>query len=160
MTAKGSSISVEEKMVYFCEECRQDGLKLTHQRLEIYREMATARDHPSAEMLYQRIRQRIPTISLDTIYRTLSNFEAHGLINRVHTLESQAHYDARREQHHHLVCERCGRIVDFEWKALDETPVPESVTKWGSVSSRTITLQGVCSACLQNTRRSPTGSGS
>jgi Fur family peroxide stress response transcriptional regulator len=146
---KDGQRSVEGKVASFCEECKRAGLKLTHQRLEIYREMASCRDHPTAEMIYERIRKRMPTISLDTIYRTLSNFEAHGLTFRVHTSESQAHYDADLSQHHHLVCERCGKIMDFEWKALDDAPMPETIKKWGSVSGRRITLQGVCAECLK-----------
>jgi Fur family transcriptional regulator, peroxide stress response regulator len=150
--AKGNSASVEEKMAFFSEECKRAGLKLTHQRLEIYRDMASCRDHPSAEIIYQRTRKRIPTISLDTIYRTLANFEAHGLIFRVQTVESQARFDAALEQHHHLICERCGKIADFEWKSLDAAPIPDAITMWGEVNSRRVALLGVCANCVKARR--------
>jgi len=146
---KNSLAPLEEQMAWFSEECRRAGLKLTHQRLEIYREIASCRDHPSVETVYQRIRSRIPTISLDTVYRALANFESLGFVSRVHTIQNQAHYDAVREHHHHLVCDKCGHIMDFDWQALDETPAPDAIKGWGRIDNTKVTLQGVCASCLK-----------
>lgn len=92
----------DEKRALLEEACKNAGLRLTHQRLEIYRELVAACDHPSAETLHQRLRKRIPTLSLDTVYRTLATLAEQGLINRVETLESQAHFEATSRRHHHL----------------------------------------------------------
>ncbi|MEA3546759.1 MAG: Fur family transcriptional regulator, partial [Thermodesulfobacteriota bacterium] len=100
----------------FEQACRAAGLKLTHQRLEIFRELAISTDHPSAETLYKRLKKRLPTISLDTIYRTLSTLEEKKLIKRVQTLENQARFEAQMTQHHHLICDKCKQIIDFQWK--------------------------------------------
>ena len=70
--------------------CRKAGIKLTHQRREIYSELAASDDHPSAETLHRRLIQKIPMLSLDTVYRTLATFARHGLIHKVETAESQA----------------------------------------------------------------------
>ena len=67
--------NLQKKMSAFEQACRAAGLKLTHQRLEIYRELAMSSDHPSAESLYKRLKKKLPTISQDTIYRTLSTLE-------------------------------------------------------------------------------------
>ena len=66
----------------------EKGLRLTHQRLEILRELVGAKDHPSAEMVFGRVRRRLPTISLDTVYRTLSTFDELGIIMRVPVIKS------------------------------------------------------------------------
>ena len=58
---------IQEKLAAFESACREAGLRLTHQRLELYRELAKVDDHPTAEMLYQRLRKTMPTISLDNI---------------------------------------------------------------------------------------------
>ena len=63
--------------------CRDHGLKLTHQRMEIFRELASSSEHPSAEKIYKRLLSKFPTLSLDTVYRTLITFEKIGLIARV-----------------------------------------------------------------------------
>ena len=59
---------VERRMAHFETVCRDSGIKLTHQRLEIFREVAQTGDHPDAEKVYQGVRERMPTVSLDTVY--------------------------------------------------------------------------------------------
>lgn len=120
---------------------------MTHQRMEIFRELATACDHPSAEILHQRLKTKMPTLSLDTIYRTLATLEQCGLVKRVQTLESQAHFEVTTPSHHHLICERCGRINDFAWEYFDRVSLPEEVLGWGEINQRTVTLSGVCKNC-------------
>lgn len=134
-------------MTEFDNACRKAGLKVTHQRLEVYRELTQAQDHPSAEMLYQRIKKSLPTISLDTVYRTLATFEKHHLISRVQTVESQARFEAKMVRHHHAVCIHCGAITDFTWDSFEEARVPEELTEWGKVIRRNATLEGICNAC-------------
>ena len=58
-------------MQHFEQVCRGAGVKLTHQRMEVFREVALSGDHPDAETIYRRVRARIPTVSLDTVYRAL-----------------------------------------------------------------------------------------
>ncbi len=147
LNTREGPIPLEEKMAAFQEACRSAGLRLTHQRLELFRELAKATDHPTAETLHRRLRRRLPTLSLDTVYRTLGTFERFGLISRVQTAESQARFEAEKRRHHHLICERCGRIEDFQWPGFDASPLPEPVAAWGQVKSRTVVLQGVCEAC-------------
>lgn len=138
---------LSQMMTTFEKACRKADLKLTHQRLEIYRELVLADDHPSAEMLYKRILERLPTISLDTVYRTLATLEKHGLITRVQTVESQARFEARTIRHHHAVCSSCGAITDFTWDSFDKTPVPAELQGWGRVAKRNAILEGICNAC-------------
>ncbi len=129
--------------------CRKADLKVTHQRLEIYRELAEALDHPSAEMLYKRIIKRLPTISLDTVYRTLATLEKHGLITRVQTLENQARFEAEMVRHHHAVCSKCGTITDFSWNTFDEVPAPAELSGWGRIIKRNAILEGICNDCTK-----------
>lgn len=140
-------VALKEKMAAFEKVCRAAGMKLTQQRLEIFRELATASDHPSAEALYKRLRKRLPTLSLDTLYRTLSTIENHGLITRVQTAESQARFEAETRQHHHFICDQCHAIVDFLWPQFDETSLPDAVVALGAITSRKVTIHGLCPQC-------------
>jgi Fur family peroxide stress response transcriptional regulator len=106
--------TIQDRLEHFKAACREADLKLTHQRLEIFRELAEAMDHPTAETLYRRLKETLPTLSLDTVYRTLATFEEYNLVTRVQTTESHARFEAR-SGHHHAVCSRCGKITDFEW---------------------------------------------
>ena len=139
--------TLREKMAYFEKACRDAGLKLTHQRLQIYRELASATDHPAAEMLYTRLRRNLPTLSLDTVYRTLATLEEHHIITRVQTDESQARYEVEMATHHHALCRRCGAITDFHWSSFDTTQLPDDISGWGTIEDKKVTVRGICRQC-------------
>lgn len=127
--------------------CRRAGFRLTHQRLEIIGELARSTDHPSAETLFQRLRKRIPTLSLDTVYRTLATFNHCGLVQKVETAESQARFEAIHDHHHHLICRICHSIVDFSWSSIDKVILPEEARDWGRIECRNVVVSGICRNC-------------
>ena len=138
---------LEQSIQRFITACKQAGLKVTHQRTEIYRQLLLTPDHPSAEMLHKRLLPMLPSISLDTVYRTLTTLEQHGFVSRIQTAESQARFEAIYEPHHHLICSRCKQVLDFHWPAIDQLDLPDNVHGWGQVYSKTIVVYGVCRQC-------------
>jgi Fur family peroxide stress response transcriptional regulator len=141
--------SIAEQLTSFERSCREVGIRPTHQRLELYRELALSSDHPSAEILHKRLRERIPTISLDTVYRTLATFANHGLINKVETVESQGRFEATYIRHHHLICSICKEIMDFQWEAIDRASLPEEISAWGRIDNKNVVVYGICKKCLK-----------
>ena len=91
----------------------QLGLKLTMQRLAILEYLMNTKSHPSAEMIYNDLKQKYPTITLSTVYNTLEVFEEKGLIKRVPTFSGTARYDANINPHLHLVVSDKGEIFDL-----------------------------------------------
>ena len=85
---------VEQRMKHFETVCRGEGIKLTHQRLEIFREVAQTGDHPDADLVFQRVRKRIPTVSLDTVYRTLWILSDLGLVVTLGSSRESTRFDA------------------------------------------------------------------
>ncbi len=138
---------VDQQVGDFTAACRREGVKATHQRMEILRELAGTTEHPDAETVYTRVRQRIPAISLDTVYRTLRLLEKKGVISRVPSRQDRARFDANMDHHHHFVCEACGRIVDFNSTALDDFRPPPEVAALGRVDSVHVELRGRCRTC-------------
>ncbi len=138
----------DRHLAIFETACKNAGLKVTHQRLEIYRALRAASDHPTAEMLFQRLREKLPTISIDTIYRTLTTLANHGLISRVETASNLNRFEVIRSPHHHLICSSCNTIVDFTWPRLDELPFPQEAQNWGQINTATIVVYGICKTCL------------
>jgi Fur family peroxide stress response transcriptional regulator len=137
------------RMQNFADVCRCKGLKTTHQRTEIYRELAGTVEHPDAETIYMRLRPRIAGISLDTVYRTLRLFEEEGIVSRVGLVGARARYDANVREHPHFVCRRCGAMCDvalLKLGGLESSPALEQV---GQVDTVSIELRGVCRACLE-----------
>ncbi len=131
----------------FSDICRSRGIKATHQRLEILRALAEMEDHPNAEKIFEVVRERLPTISLDTVYRTLRMFEDKGLISRVGPIGDSARFDANTDKHHHFVCKECGNIRDFYSAELDKVQLPRDAQAIGDVESSHVELHGICSKC-------------
>lgn len=140
----------------FVDACRRQGVKATHQRTEILRELVGTTEHPDAETLFRRVRQRIPAISLDTVYRTLKLLEDKGIISRVRSMGDRARFDANTDRHHHFVCCECGMIGDFYSDVLDRFPVPRKVAEMGCVDGVYVELRGRCRKCqLEGRKRKP-----
>ena len=129
--------------------CEQAGIKLTQQRIEIFMELMQAEDHPSAELLHQRLQKSLPTIAIDTVYRTLATFDALGIIKKLNIMGESALFDANREQHHHFVCTQCKTVQDVYWPEFDTSIIPDHADKLGRIQSRHLELRGICSNCLQ-----------
>jgi Fur family peroxide stress response transcriptional regulator len=140
--------SWEERRNEFADDCRKAGLRVTQQRLEIYRELMASTDHPSAETLHQRLRLSMPTLSLDTVYRNLAALANRGLINKVETSESLSRFETSPIPHHHLICRTCGEIMDFRWSLIDEAALPDELRAWGVIEHKNIVAYGVCRRCL------------
>ena len=138
---------IKQRLQAFEEVCRKEGLKITHQRLEVFKALLNSQDHPSVEKLYRRLLRKLPTISLDTVYRTLTTLEQHGLVTRIQTQESQARFEGRIDNHHHVICKKCGKITDFYWELLDVAALPDAIIKWGRIERKNITLHGLCQEC-------------
>jgi len=143
----------ERRVSEFVEACRRQGIKATHQRTEILRELALTGEHPDAETIYTRVRKRIPAISLDTVYRTLRMFEEKGVISRVGSIKDRARFDANTDRHHHFVCTECGMVRDFYSDALDHFSAPPEVSKMGNVDNVYVELRGLCRSCQKKLRR-------
>ena len=139
---------------------RQEGIKLTPQRLGIFEEIMASSDHPSAEEVYRRVRLRLPAVSLDTVYRALDTFEQMGLIARVEVLDDRIRFDPVVSSHPHLVCTRCKGIKDFSWPAVAGLEPPEGVKRWGLAIGIHVELWGICRRCLRaRSRKRKAGGG-
>lgn len=126
---------------------REAGVKLTHQRLVIFRELASTEEHPDAETIFRAVQREMPTVSLDTVYRTLWMLRDLGLVKTLGLHGDSVRFDANVEPHHHYVCVRCNAISDFQNVDLDALSVPDSVKALGSVVHAQVEVRGVCASC-------------
>ncbi|HOZ45672.1 MAG TPA: transcriptional repressor [Candidatus Hydrogenedentes bacterium] len=120
---------------------------MTHQRLEICREIAISCDHPDAESIHKGVRQRVPSVSLDTVYRTLWQLLDLGLVSSVGSLHDRARFDANLVSHHHFVCTKCGATHDFYSDELDPLRIPDRVKALGDVTRAQVEVRGLCRRC-------------
>ena len=127
---------------------RDQGLKLTPQRLEVIELLTRDDSHPSALAIYRQARLKYPRISLSTVYYTLTLFKKHGLIRELEFEGKDNRYDRDTGDHLNLICTKCGKIEDF----LGATPVPpafvEQHTGFKALKVR-FEYYGVCKECNQ-----------
>jgi Fur family peroxide stress response transcriptional regulator len=146
-------VEVGRRVERFKEAARKAGVKLTHQRLEIFRAVAASEDHPSAEAVLKALRPRMPTLSLDTVYRTLWLLHDLGLVSTLGPRRESVRFDANLIHHHHYVCVRCGLARDFESAEFDALRIPASVAEFGSIEATHVEVRGVCSRCVKEKDR-------
>jgi Fur family transcriptional regulator, peroxide stress response regulator len=144
---QAAASEVERRIAGFKEAIKAAGVKLTHQRLEIFREVAASLDHPDADTIFREVRRRVPTVSLDTVYRTLWLLNDLALITTLGSRRESVRFDANLRHHHHYVCVQCGLARDFESAELAALRIPEAVKRLGSVAGTHVEVRGVCEGC-------------
>lgn len=137
------------------EALRRAGVKVTPQRVEIFRAAAASGEHPDAETVFHGVRKRLPTVSLDTVYRTLWLMVDLGLLSTLGTPRERTRFDANPRPHHHFVCRKCGATADFESEALDRLEIPGSVRELGSVETAQVEVRGLCRRCAGSEAGNP-----
>jgi Fur family peroxide stress response transcriptional regulator len=139
----------EQQLVLFKQQCQANGIKLTPQRLLIYEELIRTTEHPSAERIYHALKQQFPTISLDTVHRTLDTFCAIGVAAMVEGTGGSKRFEGNLDDHHHARCVKCGKIQDFYHAAYNRLPAPPELPEDFQVFRQTVYLEGLCRACRQ-----------
>lgn len=95
------------------ENLKNNNLKVTPQRLTIYSYLYNNHIHPSAETIYNNIKEQNPTISLATVYKTLKSLKDANLIQEINVGEDSFRYDVQIAPHNHIICTKCKRIIDY-----------------------------------------------
>jgi Fur family peroxide stress response transcriptional regulator len=134
-------------MDFFRKKCKKHNLKVTPQRIVIYKELLKSKDHPNTEVLFKRVKNIIPDISLDTVNRTLLTFSKIGIVNIVEGYGEPRRFDPNIENHYHFRCIKCNAIVDFDYKSYDNIEVPEKINKKFVVLNKKVLLEGYCNKC-------------
>ena len=145
----------EQRLEHLSTVVRDAGVKLTHQRLEIFRELARTEEHPDAETLFRAVQRRVPTVSLDTIYRTLWMLRDLGLVTTLGPSRDGLRFDVNLDRHHHYVCVRCGMVRDFSSEELDDIRVPKAVKGFGSIVDAQVEIRGLCTNCQRDKMTAP-----
>ena len=119
----------------------------TRQLRAVYNVVNAARNHPTAEEVYRRVRRRLPRVSLGTVYRNLQKLAAQRRVRVVQLADRAACYDGMVEDHDHFLCERCGAVTDLVRKDV-APPDCRTLQRAGyMVGAHTLTIYGLCPKC-------------
>ncbi|HVM98031.1 MAG TPA: transcriptional repressor [Candidatus Acidoferrales bacterium] len=153
--------SASDRFAIFKEHLRREGHKSTAQRDDIAHVFFASKRHISVEELYQAVKQVNPRIGYATVYRTMKLLTECGLAVERHFRDGEARYEGTEGQHHdHLICEHCGKIVEFEEPRI-ESLQSEIARRLGFVfTGHKMELYGVCADCQRRQlRQSRAGGG-
>ncbi|MHC4177111.1 MAG: Fur family transcriptional regulator [Planctomycetota bacterium] len=126
----------------------------TRQREVILEELRKLSSHPTAVGLYEIVRQRLPRISLGTVYRNLDLLATSGAIQKLDPGGSQARFDGNVDRHDHVRCVGCGRVDDLCGAPLDLAGVKRNDCNGYEVLGYRLEFVGVCPRCREQSKRS------
>lgn len=128
---------------------KEKGFRLTPQRMALVHLIASSEGHPSAAQLYERIQHQFPTISQATVYKTLALLKEMGQVLEI-DMHDDSHYDGNRiEPHPHLICVKCGKIMDGEADFLQsEIRKLETATGY-TILHLQVSFFGLCPDCKE-----------
>ena len=133
---------------------KQHQLKVTPQRLSIFKMLRNTRIHPSAETIYQALIEEHPTMSLATVYKTLDTFVQHGLIQQLNLGEDSYRYDADTTPHSHLQCTSCKCVVDLPFlKEVNDLRDEVRNATGYTLSGEQLFFYGQCPKCQAATQK-------
>jgi Fur family ferric uptake transcriptional regulator len=127
---------------------RSAGKRITPQRKLILDILAQAQRHLDATEIYERGRRRDARLSLSTVYRTLGVLKETGLVRELHLDDEHHHYElAHEDEHSHLVCLACGRVIEVESTAFIQAAAATGQTHGFEIASAHVELTGYCADC-------------
>lgn len=125
---------------------RASGRKVTPQREGIFRALHDDPTHPTAEAVHARIVAAMPSVSLRTVYSTLHELAEMGELHQLDVGTGSARFDPRVDDHHHLVCDRCGSVQDLEAQ-FPGVSLAEDNDFGFAVDATEIVFRGLCREC-------------
>jgi len=138
---------MDDKISEFKDKCKASGLKVTLQRLAVYQALLETKSHPSAEMVCRGVRQTFPTISLDTVNRTLLTLNDIGAAFIVEGSGDAKRFDGNVEDHQHFKCVQCKHIYDIFHEPFNHIETPQGLNKKFKVLRKTVYFEGICDGC-------------
>jgi Fur family transcriptional regulator, peroxide stress response regulator len=131
----------------FRQVCDDAGLAVTHQRQVIYEVLTATDGHPSPEEVYARVKRRIPSISLATVYKNIHLFIDAGIFQQVSLHHGSMRVETNHSAHHHLVCTECKAITDIDAASLGLPPMPEKLPGGFLPQRISMDVLGLCPRC-------------
>lgn len=123
--------------------------RFTTQRRAILEELQKVQTHPTADEVYEMVRNRLPKVSLGTIYRNLDMLASQGMIQKLHVADTQMRFDGNPAPHLHIYCQECGRVADIH-ASLQISQLLQDLDTDFEITGYTLFFQGICPACQES----------
>jgi Fur family ferric uptake transcriptional regulator len=143
--------SIDDRFSRFRDHLRRQRLKSTAQRDTIAKAFFATQRHISVEELYNEVKQLNPHIGYATVYRTMKLLTECGLAAERHFREGEARYESAEKRHHdHLICESCGKIVEFAEDRIESLQREIAKKQGFALTGHKMELYGLCRSCRRS----------
>ena len=128
---------------------KMKNIHLSYQRMKVLEYLVHHLCHPSADQIYVELKKEIPSLSKTTIYSTLKILEDANVIRSLTIDDNEVRYDIETYSHGHFICEKCGKIFNFE---TDINKLPYKNLDNFQIDDKEIFFKGICPECLKKTK--------
>ncbi|CAM3030022.1 peroxide-responsive transcriptional repressor PerR [Paenibacillus sediminis] len=129
------------------EQLKMNGVRITPQRHAILSYLMESMTHPTADEIYRALEPQFPSMSVATVYNNLKMFIEAGMVRELTYGDSSSRFDANVSKHYHVICERCGKIEDFDYPSLTEVENKAEESTGFQVNGVRMELYGLCQNC-------------
>ncbi|RMF93453.1 MAG: transcriptional repressor, partial [Candidatus Schekmanbacteria bacterium] len=136
----------------FIEECRRAGIKVTPQRIGIFKILSDKSFHPTINEIYERAIADYPSLSLNTVYKTVQLFCELGFLSQFKSGEGIVRYEAKVQPHHHILCLKCNKIEDVFDESLDTIHLSKEKAGNFNILKHDVIFYGYCENCNKERR--------
>jgi Fur family transcriptional regulator, peroxide stress response regulator len=128
---------------------KETGVRITPQRHAILEFLIASMSHPTADDIYKALEGKFPNMSVATVYNNLRVFREVGLVKELTYGDSSSRFDFVTTEHYHVICEECGKIVDFHYPGLDEVEQLASHVTGFLINNHRMEIYGTCEECTK-----------
>jgi Fur family peroxide stress response transcriptional regulator len=126
---------------------KETGVRITPQRHAILEYLINSMSHPTADDIYKALEGKFPNMSVATVYNNLRVFREVGLVKELTYGDASSRFDFVTTNHYHVICDSCGKIVDFYYPGLDEVEQLASHVTGFKVGNHRMEIYGSCPEC-------------
>ncbi|PIC70056.1 transcriptional repressor [Sporosarcina sp. P18a] len=126
---------------------KESGVRITPQRHAILEYLITSHSHPTADEIYKALEEDFPNMSVATVYNNLRVFQNSGLVKELTYGDASSRFDFVTHDHYHIICDDCGKIVDFHHPGLEEVERLAAHVTGFQVNSHRLEVYGTCPDC-------------
>ncbi|ACX67726.1 Fur family transcriptional regulator [Paenibacillus sp. FSL H8-0457] len=129
------------------EQLKTTGVRITPQRHAILTYLVESMGHPTADEIYRALEPNFPSMSVATVYNNLKMFIEAGMVRELTYGDNSSRFDANVSDHHHVICQSCGKIEDFSYPSLEDVGVQAEKSTGFEVKGLRMELYGLCKSC-------------
>ena len=144
----------ETRLEIMIQKLRENGCRITPQRIAILRILSISEGHPSVEKIYETVKKKFPTTSLATVYKNIAMLKELGEVLELSFGTESSRYDGSRpDPHPHLICSKCKKIVDPDLDSLKDAAAELTKETGFRITSHRLDFFGICPECQEKQSR-------